>query len=238
MRLLVFQHIDCEHPGSLRRFLAEDGVKWDVVRLQTGEQIPAMEFYDALWVMGGPMDVWDVDEHHWMAREKSAIRHWIKNLKRPFLGICLGHQLMADSLGGTCGPQVPPEIGFLEIELTKAGEVDPLFAGFPKKQIGLQWHGVRVAQPAEGSSVLASSPACRVQAVRYGQKAWSLQYHVEVEAETIKTWGEVPGYRKALEKNLGVGALDKLAADATKHLPRLEEDARRLYRNFRSASGL
>ena len=60
MRLLVFQHIECEHPGMLRTFLREDNVTWDAVKLDAGDPIPPLEDYDALWVMGGPMDVWDL----------------------------------------------------------------------------------------------------------------------------------------------------------------------------------
>ena len=63
MRLLVFQHIECEHPGSLRRFLEADGIEWDAVNLDQGDPIPDLNLYDALWVMGGPMDVWDVEDN-------------------------------------------------------------------------------------------------------------------------------------------------------------------------------
>ena len=61
MRVLVFQHVDSEHPGSLRQFLAEDGIDWDPVYLHRGDKIPHFDDYDALWVMGGPMDVWDIE---------------------------------------------------------------------------------------------------------------------------------------------------------------------------------
>ena len=76
-----------------------------------------------LWVMGGPMDVWDVVEHPWLVPEKAAIRKWVRDLERPYLGLCLGHQLLADALGGTCGPQRPPEIGVLDVE-TDRGRPD------------------------------------------------------------------------------------------------------------------
>ena len=121
MNLLVFQHIDCEHPGILRDFLKQDGIEWHAVELDAGDPIPALDRYDALWVMGGPMDVWDVAQNPWMIAEKQAIRKWVNDLNKPFLGLCLGHQLLADALGGTCGPQTPPEIGVMEVELTEEG---------------------------------------------------------------------------------------------------------------------
>jgi GMP synthase-like glutamine amidotransferase len=233
MRLLVFQHIDCEHPGSLRGLLDKDGVDWLPVHLHRGEPIPSLESFDALWVMGGPMDVWDVEEHPWLIAEKAAIRRWVRELDRPFLGLCLGHQLLADALGGTCGPQRPPEIGVLDIELTQEGCVDPLFAGMAKRQKCLQWHSVRVAQPPEGATILASSRTCRVQAMRIGERAWSMQYHVEVEPDTVATWGAVPAYREALSQTLGDHALTRMARDAERDMPAFLSSAERLYGNFR-----
>jgi GMP synthase-like glutamine amidotransferase len=238
MRLLVFQHIECEHPGMLRRFLAEDKVRWDAVELDRSEPIPPLETYDALWVMGGPMDVWDVDEHPWLVAEKRAIRRWVRELDRPFLGLCLGHQLLADALGGTCGPQRPPEIGIMDIVLTEDGRADPIFSGMPERQRCLQWHSVRVAEPPEGATILARSEVCGCQAMRVGRHAWSMQYHVEIEPETVDNWAAVPAYREALQKTLGAGALEKLKAEADAGMSDFTGNAERLYRNFRAASGL
>ena len=74
MRILVFQHIAVEHPGVFREFLAKDGIAWDAVELDAGETIPALDNYDALWVMGGPMDVWQEKEHPWLRAEKRVTR--------------------------------------------------------------------------------------------------------------------------------------------------------------------
>ena len=232
MKLLVFQHIACEHPGILRRFLRDDGVSWDAVELDRGETIPELKTYDALWVMGGPMDVWDVDDCPWMIAEKRAIRHWVRELNRPFLGVCLGHQLLADALGGTCGPQRPPEIGIMDVELTAAGTNDPLFAGLPRSFKALQWHSVAVAQPPDEATVLASSPLCRCQAMRVGDRAWSLQYHVEIEDTTIAEWGDVPAYAAALERTHGVGALGRMGEAAKPEMDDFARNAAILYRNF------
>ncbi|MGQ0457944.1 MAG: type 1 glutamine amidotransferase [Hyphomicrobium sp.] len=232
MRILVFQHIPCEHPGIFRRFLEQDGVAWDAVELDAGERIPPLDRYDALWVMGGPMDVWDVEDCPWLLEEKRAIRSWVKDLDRPFLGLCLGHQLLADALGGTCGPQRPPEIGVLDVALTPEAENDPVFDGLPTAFKALQWHSVRVAQPPEGAVVLASSSACRCQAMRVGKRAWSMQYHVEIEPSTIPEWGGVPAYAEALERTHGAGALPRMAAAAEPHLAAFAANARKLYSKF------
>ncbi len=232
MRVLVFQHIDCEHPGSLRQFLAEDKVEWDAVNLHLGEPIPNLNDYDALWVMGGPMDVWDIEECPWLVAEKAAIREWVSVLGKPYLGLCLGHQLLADALGGTCGPQKTPEIGVLEIELTEEGKVDPLFQGTANKQQCLQWHSVRVAQAPEGAIILAKSDVCSVQAMRIGSNAWSMQYHVEIEPDTVDNWGAVPAYAEALRTTLGDGALFTMKADTDANMSQCLSCARQIYQNF------
>ena len=85
MRLLVFQHADCEHPGSLRKYLAQDGVAWDAVELDEGEPIPSFDGYDMLWVMGGPMDVWDVVENPWLIAEKKRSVPGCERLANPSL---------------------------------------------------------------------------------------------------------------------------------------------------------
>ena len=235
---MVFQHIECEHPGSLREALLADGVDWTVVELDAGDAIPPLEDYDALWVMGGPMDVWDTDEHPWLVAEKEAIRRWVRDLERPFLGLCLGHQLFADALGGSCGPLRPPEIGVMDIELTAAGLGDPVFAGMAARQRVLQWHSVQVVALPEGAAVLAESPVCPNQAMRVGPRAWSMQYHVEVEPDTVRNWGAVPAYRQALETARGPGALDQMADEADRCLDDFTAAADLLYRNFTAAAGL
>ena len=232
MRILVFKHIECEHPGIFRKFLEQDGVQWDAVELDQGQPIPDFDGYDVLWVMGGPMDVWDVEEHPWLIAEKQAIRQWIRQIDKPYLGLCLGHQLLADALGGTCGPQNPAEIGIMDIALTDAGMADPIFRNMPRTQTCLQWHSVCVAQVPEDATVLASSDVCRVQAMRVGDKAWSMQYHVELEPDTVANWGEIPTYKRALENALGVNGLADTKADAETNMDEILVNARQLYDNF------
>ncbi len=232
MRLLVLQHITVEHPGIFRDFLKEDGVDWDAVELDGGEPIPSLAGYDALWVMGGPMDVWEEERYPWLVDEKAVIREAVSERGMPFLGICLGHQLLADALGGAVAPMAQSEVGILDVELSPTGRSDPLLAGLPQGFKCLQWHGAEVVEPPPDATVLAGSSRCAVQALRVGKNAYGLQYHVELSASTVSEWAQVSAYKQSLERVLGANALPRLDAEARLRMPAFNRDARRLYDNF------
>jgi GMP synthase-like glutamine amidotransferase len=232
MRVLVFQHVPVEHPGVFRDLWLERGDEWRAVEFDAGEAIPDLDDFDLLVVMGGPMDVWQEDIYPWLAPEKASIRHWVRDLRRPFLGICLGHQLLAASLGGTVGLMTQPEIGFGDVELTAAGGQDPLFDGLTGRTETFQWHGAEISKLPDGAEILASNPACRVQAFRWGRHAYGLQYHVEIIASTVGEWNAIPEYRAGLERTLGAGGALQLDAALSRELPRLQAIARRLNDNM------
>lgn len=232
MRALVLQHLAVEHPGSFRAFWAERGLEWTAVELDAGEPIPPLDGFDLLAVMGGPMDVWEEDEHPWLVAEKAAIRRWVLELKRPYLGICLGHQLLAVACGGEAARMSRPEVGLGEVELTEAGSADPLFAGLPPTLETFQWHGVEVTRLPEGGVALARNGACAVQAMRVGAHAYGVQFHPEIVAETVADWERIPEYMASLEKSLGREAAQALASNVTPRLPAFETTARRLEANL------
>ncbi len=232
MRVLVFQHLEVEHPGSFREFWTERGVEWTTVELDAGDAIPPLEDFDLLAVMGGPMDVWEEDEHPWLVAEKAAIRRWVRELGRPYLGICLGHQLLAVACGGETARMARPEVGLETVELTEDGARDRLFAGLPETIEAFQWHGVEVTALPAGGVALARNGAAAVQAMRVGRHAYGVQFHPEIVAETVADWERIPEYKASLVKSLGAEAAGALAGVVTPRLPAFAETARRLELNL------
>ncbi len=236
MRVLVFQHVAAEHPGRFRDFMKADGVLWDPVELDEGEAIPAFDGYDALMVFGGPMDVWQEDEHPWLVAEKEAIRRWVATGK-PYLGVCLGHQLLAEALGGKVGLMAKPEVGVTEVTLTEAGRASPFFGGLGPTFPTLQWHGAAVEKLPEGATILAQNAHCPIQALQVGPRAFGIQYHVELTDRTVPEWGAITEYRCALEAITGPGGQQALEAATAEKMPVFKAAAEQLYKNFRSTWG-
>ena len=232
MKFLVFQHIAIEHPGIFRDFMTEAGIAWDAVELDEGEPIPSLDGYDAMMVMGGPMDVFDEDDHPWLVPEKAAIREAVRERSMPYFGFCLGHQLLADALGGKCERMPEAEVGIMGVALTDAGRDDPLMQGIAGEFRALQWHGVAVTGMPEGGVALAQSPACAVQAQRIGDLAYGIQYHVEMTDQTVREWGAVPAYETSLEQAMGPGALSRFDDECGANMADFNQASRQLFDNF------
>lgn len=233
LKVLVFQHVAAEHPGSFRDFMRAEGVVWDAVELDEGEAIPALDGYDALMVFGGPMDVWQEEEHPWLVAEKAAIAAWVATGK-PYLGVCLGHQLLADALGGKVGLMPRPEVGVTDVSLTPDGQASVFFTGLPPTFPTLQWHGAAVLKQPEGAKVLAHNDHCAIQALQVGERAFGIQYHVELTDDTVPEWGEITEYRCALEAITGPGGGALLVKAVEEKMPVFRKAAEQLYRNFRA----
>ena len=236
MRIIILQHIKIEDPGFIKDLMIKDGVELTTIELDEGEKIPAgLSKFDAMFCMGGPMDTWMEKKHPWLVDEKKAIKEFVVDLKKPYLGFCLGCQLLGEVVGGKVVKSNIPEIGMLNISFSNNKNNDALFSKFPEEITSLQWHSYEVQGLENNKDVthLASSPETKYQIFKYQNHAYGIQFHIEVKDTTVGEWGCVPEYKSALEKQLGEGALDKFEKDSKKHMPSMNQYSEVLYENFK-----
>ncbi|MDC0861621.1 type 1 glutamine amidotransferase [Alphaproteobacteria bacterium] len=235
MNFLSLQHITIEDPGYIKDLLLADGHNLTTIELGEGEKIPNnLESFDIMFSMGGPMDTWMEDEYPWLIDEKKAIKKFVLDMKKPFIGFCLGCQLLGEVLGGSIVKSNPPEIGILDINLTDKAIIDPLFSNFPKKFKALQWHSYEV-QGLESNAninILGSSGPTKYQIFNYKNYAYGIQFHIEIKNDTVSSWGDVPEYKKALEDSLGKGSLKMMKDESDSHLEQMNYLSTSLYKNI------
>lgn len=178
MRLHYLQHDPHEDPLEIGAWVAERGHTMTGTRLFDGDPLPALDAFDALVLMGGPMNIYEEAAHPWLVPEKALLRAAL-DAGKGALGVCLGAQLLADVLGGPVTRNPEREIGWFEVALTPEGRAHPIFAGVPEVFTCLHWHGDTFAMPP-GTVHAATSAACAHQAfVTPDGKVVGLQFHIE-----------------------------------------------------------
>ena len=236
MNIIVLQHIKIEDPGFIKDLMVADNINLTTIELDEGEKIPNdLTKFDGMLCMGGPMDTYMEKEHPWLVDEKKKIKEFVVELKKPYLGFCLGCQLLGEVVGGKVVQSKPPEIGIMDINFSKEKENDILFSSFPEKIKSLQWHSYEVEglDDDKDVTVIASSPVTKYQIFKYQNHAYGIQFHIEIKDTTVNEWGCVPEYKKALEDQLGEGALYKFDQVAKNNMSDMNNYSKILYENFK-----
>ena len=236
MEIIVLQHIKIEDPGYIKDLMIKDGVNLTTIELDEGEKIPNdLNKFDAMFCMGGPMDTYMEDQYPWLIDEKKKIKEFVVTLKKPYLGFCLGCQLLGEAVGGNVVKSNPSEIGIMDVNFSAEKNNDGLFSTFPNKIKSLQWHSYEVdnLQSNKDVVILASSPVTKYQIFKYQNHAYGIQFHIEIKDTTVNEWGCVPEYKSALEKQLGEGALEKFDKEAKSNMSQMNNYSEILYTNFK-----
>lgn len=220
-RVLVFQHVPYEPLGTLDPLLKESGCRLRYVNFGREPTLkPGLARYDALIVLGGPMNADQIDSYPNLLTEMAIIRDAVDR-GMSVLGICLGAQLLAKALGGDVRRNPAREIGWYDVTLTEAGLSDPVLSVFgPRRQV-FQWHEDGISLPP-GADLLAESELSAVQAFRYGDHAYGFQFHLEVNRPLIERWLTVPAHQAILEEERGRIDPDDIRAQTASGIGQLE----------------
>lgn len=188
-KILIIKHVDNEGPGTLGDYLSAEKAGFYIADAweDNGVGLCHLDLSDiaSVVVMGGPMNVYEEEKYPFLALEKYLIRELMMQ-KIPVLGICLGAQLIAASLGARVKRSPVKEIGWFDVELTQAAKDDPLMEGFDAKTKVFQWHEDTFELPA-GAILLAEGNGI-YQAFSFRNLAWGFQFHVEVDHPMLSSW--------------------------------------------------
>ncbi len=234
-KLLIVQNISHEGPGILADLLKEHDIGFELCDLSRGETAPDPAGFAGMVVLGGPQSANDPTPQ--IAGELALIGKAL-DAGVPYLGICLGLQLLVKARGGSVVKCRRQEVGFREpdgepfmVELTSEGKRDELFRGMPDRLRVLQLHGETV-QLTGKMTLLATGCDCTNQAVRIGSNAWGLQCHVEMTPAMFERWLGIDVSLKAMNRrNELLAEFEAIGAEYT-------ETGRSILLNFLAVTSL
>ena len=230
-KVLVCQHVAYEILGTLNPLLKEHGLRIRYVNFDRHPHShPRLEGYDALVILGGPMNLDQSDEYRHLIHEIELIKMALEE-DIPILGICLGAQLIAAALDATIRRNPVKEIGWYDLCLTEAGKTDPLLAPLTKCKKIFQWHGDTFDIP-KGAVHLAKTRDCPNQAFRYGNKVYAFQFHLEVDEAMVYRWLEVPRHVQELTALQGQIDAERIRTETPLHIERMKQLSTQVFGAF------
>lgn len=232
-RVLMLKHINVEGGGTLEDYLLSNRWEIDTRELQDGDEVPLKLTYDAILILGGPMNVYEENKYPFLKDEDKLIKEAIKK-NIPTLGICLGAQLIAKAAGAKVTKNIvrqlhQKEIGWYKIHLTDAGKNDPVFKGIGESFDVFQWHGDTFGIP-EKAALLATAELCTNQALKVGKNIYGLQFHMEVTEDMIYKW--IDTYDEELNSLKGVIDVEKIRKDTVKNFSAYKDRTLTFCKNF------
>ena len=201
-KIIVVKHVEKEGPGLIEEAFSSYGFDLEVIELEKGQGLPSrLDEIAGVIVLGGPMNVYEEEAYPFLKDEDLFIKKVVHE-EIPFLGICLGAQLLAKACGAKVTKAPVKEVGWYSVAVTEVGRKDRMFRGTGRDVPVFQWHEDTFSLPP-GALLLAESKPCRNQAFRVGSCAYGLQFHVEVTPEMGATWleGEVDIDTKKIEQD-------------------------------------
>lgn len=230
-KVLVCQHVPHEILGTFHPLLKKNGFR---IRYANFGRHPDLrtnvQDYDGLIILGGPMNVDEVDRYPFLAHEIELIQEAIRQ-DIPVLGICLGAQLIAKTLGAKVQAKTCIEVGWKAIETTAEGKKDPLFSAFHDQESIFEWHYDSFPLPPR-TTLLAGSAACPVQAFRYGDKVYGFQFHLEVDQAMVEKWLADPQHLEFLQSACNQNLTLEIQNDCQQKMQTLHQLSEKTFTQF------
>lgn len=235
-KILVFQHVAAEPLGILDPMIRERGHRIRYVNFSRDPDMqPDISRYQGLIVLGGPMMPDQTDQYPHLKTEIACIEGALKR-DIPVLGICLGSQLLAHTLGAALKPNPVWEIGWYDVMPTESAQSDTVFQHFDAQQKIFQWHGYTFGLP-KSATHLARSETCTHQAFRYGNNAYGLQFHLELDQRLIDRWlGLKPYVKELIDSGLDITP-QQVHDDAVKYIGASTKLAHQCFESFLNLCG-
>ena len=204
-KVIVFQHVHYEDLEKIEEYLLKQDLVIEKIKLYENQDIPKdLSQFSLMISLGGPMDTWMVKQFPWIVKEKNAIKEFVINLEKPFIGICLGCQLLGEVLGGKIQKSKFSEIGFFNLIAKEKMNNDRNLNFFPRKVPVFQWHSYEVCSLSNSKTEnLATTSCTENQFFRYKSHAYGLQFHFEIDLNTIEKWLKEKTLRITLENIFG-----------------------------------
>lgn len=184
MKILFVTHASFEKPGSIETWAKKNGHETQEVSPFKGENIPDINEFDFLIVMGGPQSPLKMEKAPYLADEITLIKQAIDKKKR-IIGICLGAQLIGEAFGAKTERSPHREIGIFSVEQLETAKLDPIFKQFPQIYDVMHWHSDMPGIPT-GAVLLAKSEGCPRQIIRYDDRIYGFQCHFELTRELVQ----------------------------------------------------
>lgn len=232
-RLLVIEHEQSCPPGYVGEWLTEEGVDLDLRRPYDGDDLPSdLDAHGGLLVLGGAMGAYDDAAHPWLAPVRELARQAVAQ-QVPVWGICLGHQLLTVALGGSVRANPAGRAsGLTPIGWNPEAAHDPLCAGVAHDVLSVQWNNDIAERLPDGARVLATAPDGSAQVVRFGERAWGVQFHPEVGGDVFAWWAA-----SARERDPGDTGIDAALDAIRAHEAQLRHSWRPMAKAFAAQLG-
>ncbi len=234
--VLFIKHIDIEGPGTLGDFLVDNKIPYEIIDLSYGDKVPTFKkAFQTIICLGGPMNVYEEEKYPFLRDEDIFLRKVVEE-EVPYLGICLGAQLIAKATDAKVTRNPAKEIGWYKVVLNDNGLKDDLFKDFPEVFKVYQWHGDTFRIP-QGGKRLAFAELCQNQVLKYGRNICGIQFHVEIKKDMIVQWADA--YKTELESLKGiVSDKQKMLSDYDALSKEYMKQAEQFYVNFFRMGGL